>query len=45
MFDTVMGGASRVANVANLGNFSPGHGGKLRVQIHDELAYLWRQRL
>jgi hypothetical protein len=33
-----------MANVANLGNFSPGHGGQFRVQIDDELADLWWQR-
>src|SRR2546425_601337 len=37
--------ASRVTNVAHLGNFSPTHGRKLNVQVHDELAYLWWQRL
>src|SRR5439155_23480796 len=37
--------ASRVTNVAHLGNFSPGHGRKFSVQINDELAHLFRQRL
>src|SRR6266568_7755094 len=44
VFDTLMIWASRVTNVAHLGNFSPGHGRKLNVQVHDELAYLWWQR-
>ncbi len=37
--------ASAVANVADLGNFSPGHGRHLCVQIDNELADLWGQRL
>jgi hypothetical protein len=37
--------ASRVPNVADLGNFSPGHGGHLGVKIDNELADIFRQRL
>src|SRR5712691_9331457 len=37
--------ASAVANVADLGNFSPGHRWHLCVQIDNELADLWWQRL
>ena len=44
-FDVFMIWASPVPNVADLGNFSPGHGGHLCVKINNELADLWRQRL
>ena len=45
VFDTLMVWPSAVPNVAHLGNFSPGHSGKFSVQINDELAHLFRQRL
>src|SRR5260370_38717409 len=44
VFDALMIWASRVTNVANLGNFSPTHGRKLDVQVSDELANVWWQR-
>jgi hypothetical protein len=45
MFDTVVGGASRVANGTNLGNLAPGHAGEISVQINDELADLWTKQV
>ncbi len=44
-FDVFMIWASPIPDVADLGNFSPGHGGHLCVQIDNELADLWWQRL
>src|SRR2546422_4459213 len=40
-----MGGPSAIANVANLGNLSPGHRGQLSMQVNDELVHLWWERL
>src|SRR2546421_3716595 len=45
MFDVFMIWASRVTDVADLGNFPPGHARKLRVQVHNELTYLCWQCL
>src|SRR5258708_11130559 len=45
MFHTVMGGCSAITNVANLGNLSPGHGRKFRMEIGNELAHLCWERL
>lgn len=44
VFDTMMGGLPAVTDVANLSDFSPRHGGQLRMQVNDELAHLWWQR-
>ena len=44
-FDVFMIWASAVPNVADLGNFSPGYGGHLCVQIDNEPADLWWQCL
>ena len=43
-FHVFMVWASRVTDVADLGNFSPGHGRHFRVQVNDELADLWWER-
>jgi hypothetical protein len=45
VFHAVVGGASSVANVTNLGNLAPGHAGVLSVQVNDELAHLRGQRI
>jgi hypothetical protein len=45
VFDALVIRASAVLNIANLSDFSPAHRGHLTVQVHNELAYLWWQRL
>src|SRR6516225_7475724 len=45
VFHAVVGRSSPVANVTNLGNLAPGHTGVLSVQVNDELAHLWWERI
>jgi hypothetical protein len=45
VFHTFVIRAACVANVANLGNFSPTHIRVLKMQVNDELTYLRGKRL
>jgi hypothetical protein len=45
VFDALVIRASAVPDIANLRDFSPGHAGHLKVEVHNELADLFRQRL
>ena len=43
VFDTVMAGLSAEAIGADLGDFLPTHRWQFGMQVHNELAHIWRE--